>query len=319
MNDELRPDIRDLLARAREAEERPSAAERARVKASLMSAIGTGVATGLAAQGAQAVGTGVAGASGAAAPAATTGLGSALAAAGAHHTLTTLGLWVAGGAVLAGGVTATVWGVRSLAHSENVPVTSTAQAPVTTEDSPAAGATARRGSDGLPLRIQQSSRQRQGGFADASAPAAPAGIPPAAAATAERKTDPNVRQTPPRAATVGNASNSQPTAQPPTPRGGSPTPQLLRAEVEHLQRVQQALSQGQPDEALRLLDQSPPQGSALEPERLAARVFSHCAQGNRAAARRVAATLHRRFPDSVVTSRVRASCVGDARAERPHQ
>jgi hypothetical protein len=97
-----------------------------------------------------------------------------------------------------------------------------------------------------------------------------------------------------------------------TPENEPPrvTASALREETRALAAVQQALRDGQPENALGLLDSQErafPNGS-LQAERAAARVLALCAGHRAIAARAAAAEFLRNYPESPIANRVRQSC-----------
>jgi hypothetical protein len=126
----------------------------------------------------------------------------------------------------------------------------------------------------------------------------------------------------PRAATA--TSTAGPTIESPEPiiePKASPSPSIskgesaraidpLELESRGIAEVQRALRDGQARRALGLLDaedRAHPRGVLVE-ERAAARVFALCSLGRDGEARRAAAEFARRFPNSLLGERVRASC-----------
>jgi hypothetical protein len=110
--------------------------------------------------------------------------------------------------------------------------------------------------------------------------------------------------------------------QPPSSKPGRPetavpenapprvTSSALQDETRALAAVQQALRDGQPENALELLEAQErafPNGS-LEAERAAARVLALCAGHRVIAARAAAAEFLRNHPESPIADRVRQSC-----------
>jgi hypothetical protein len=88
----------------------------------------------------------------------------------------------------------------------------------------------------------------------------------------------------------------------------------LQAEAAGLREVQQAMSQGQAERALRLIAEQDRRfgGGALAQERAAASIFALCSLGRGAEARGGAATFEARWPRSPLISRVRRACDPDA-------
>jgi hypothetical protein len=84
----------------------------------------------------------------------------------------------------------------------------------------------------------------------------------------------------------------------------------LRAETDGLRLAQQALRDGMPQEALRLLDQQDLRfrDGLLHPERAAARILALCQAGQVGEARAQAVRFEQRWPRSALLGRVRAAC-----------
>jgi len=88
-------------------------------------------------------------------------------------------------------------------------------------------------------------------------------------------------------------------------------PDALRAETEALRSAQQALRDGEPQRALRLLDEQDRSFRAglLQQERAAARVLALCQAGMANEARAQALRFERLWPKSALLGRVRAACL----------
>ena len=98
----------------------------------------------------------------------------------------------------------------------------------------------------------------------------------------------------------------------PTSTSTSTPKSTLDQEVSLLREAHDALSAGDPNRALALLDEHAhrfPQ-SALEPERSAERVFAYCAENASDAARGAASSFLAAHPAGPLADRVRASCGG---------
>jgi hypothetical protein len=127
--------------------------------------------------------------------------------------------------------------------------------------------------------------------------------PPAAAPTVE----PTAAATSalPAAATSNARAPAVPAPRAPALRA----PDLL-AESQALARVQRALRDGQPQQALTLLAQQEREFSrgALHEERAAARALALCSAGRGAEGQRAAAAFAVRYPQSVLGARVQSRC-----------
>jgi hypothetical protein len=88
-------------------------------------------------------------------------------------------------------------------------------------------------------------------------------------------------------------------------------PDVLRAETEALRSAQQALRDGAPERALRLLDEQDRRfrDGLLQQERAAARVLALCQAGMVREARAHAIRFERLWPKSALLGRIRAACV----------
>ena len=135
-------------------------------------------------------------------------------------------------------------------------------------------------------------------------------------AAVQRTTQPNAELPMPSSAAPGVSSSLREVANlssPPAPLKPSPAAALgspLRAELDLMARVQEALRDNQGARALSLIatyDARHPSGT-LENERLAAEVFAACQTGDRTRARRAAARFLARDGASSLAVRVRNAC-----------
>jgi hypothetical protein len=95
------------------------------------------------------------------------------------------------------------------------------------------------------------------------------------------------------------------------PMAAPVAPDVLRAETEALRSAQQALRDGAPERALRLLDEQDRRfrDGLLQQERAAARVLALCQAGMVREARAHAIRFERLWPKSALLGRIRAACV----------
>ncbi|MCC6557171.1 MAG: hypothetical protein IT372_29815 [Polyangiaceae bacterium] len=152
--------------------------------------------------------------------------------------------------------------------------------------------------------------------------------PPAPEVIAAQPAPPPPRPAPPprsAAASEPPAPSPAPDAPPAPPAPPAPEPRPLPdtgldEEISLLARAQGALSSGQADRALALLDEhAAAHGEgAMGEERMAARVFALCALGRRDEARAEAQRFVAAAPRSPLAARVRAACApGEAAAPKP--
>ncbi len=143
----------------------------------------------------------------------------------------------------------------------------------------------------------------------APAPATPPSEPAPPAATAEAPATSSAPGETEATASHVTQPHSPAAARRAAPPRPLPPPDLL-AESRALQRVQQALRDGQPQQALSLLGTQERQFArgALHEERAAARAIALCSAGQHAAGQRAAASFTRRYPHSVLSARVQSSC-----------
>jgi hypothetical protein len=152
---------------------------------------------------------------------------------------------------------------------------------------------------------------------------APPATTPPAAARETRNSPPPLPPAP--LALRSNTKNGQVEAERPQPPSSKPkrpetaapenepprvTASALQQETRALAAVQQALRDGQPENALELLESQErafPNG-LLQAERAAARVLALCAGHRVIAARAAAAEFLRNHPESPIANRVRQSC-----------
>lgn len=152
----------------------------------------------------------------------------------------------------------------------------------------------------------------------------PAGAPPAVTApvlaepehpdVSAVQRESAVEHAPARAAPA-RTQRTAPAAPRPAPRAPAAGPDLL-AESQALARVQQALRDGQHEQALRLLGEQEREFSrgVLHEERAAARALALCGGGERAAGERAAAAFAARYPGSVLRARVQSGCASRGQA-----
>ncbi|MDI3288948.1 hypothetical protein [Polyangium sp. 15x6] len=149
------------------------------------------------------------------------------------------------------------------------------------------------------------------------APAQPGKTPPAQMpAEAEPPTVAPVNDPPPSPAPAlpnTPAVNAQPRRTAPTVATNEPSPaptDPLLAETRRLRAVHGAMQEGDPEQALRLLDENSAsaEGQSLRAERAAARVLALCKLGRADEARAEAARFLSESPGSPLADRVRKAC-----------